>query len=699
MKPKNLPTSRPLAGLLGLAAVAAALALVSGCATVDRTPGSQHAKGFSPVSASPRSETPSGALPSIDEELWVIARATPDASEPDADSPRSGAMICPQLDGEKNIPLPLKHTEVNARIDGHIATVKVTQQFHNPFSEKIEAKYVFPLPQNAAINEFVMLIGERRIRGIIREKHEAEQIYRNAKSRGRVASLLTQLRPNVFTQSVANIEPGKRIDVDITYFNTLAIKDGWHEFVFPMVVGPRFNPPGSSDGAGSVARNRKDASGQATETQYLAPNERSGHDISLFLAVNAGATIGSMESVNHEITQERVWDSLRKVRLARNDRLPNKDFVLRYRLSNATIEPSFTAYDSALGKYFTLTLHPPAEISDSLLEQPLELIFVLDCSGSMSGAPLFQAKSAMTHPLRQLRSDDTFQIIRFSQKASQLGAQPLSANNENVRKGLKHVAKMTGGGGTMMIEGVKAALSFPHDPKRLRFVCFMTDGFIGNETQILGAIQRQVGDSRIFSFGVGSSPHRCLMERMAKLGRGAVAYLGPNDDGAKVMDRFLSRIRRPALTDIEVDWDKLGATEVYPRKIPDLFAGRPVTIVGRFRGEGRGNIRIMGDEGAANPKTIVIPYCAGTPMSIPPGLPAIWARMKIADLMDRSTFDENPNLEKQIKQAALDHNLMSAYTAFVAADASHKTTGKEAREITQAIPTPDGVSHEGAVAQ
>lgn len=217
-------------------------------------------------------------------------------------------------------------------------------------------------------------------------------------------------------------------------------------------------PPGSSDGIGAVARDRKGASGQKTETQHLAPNERSGHDIALFLSVNAGAPIGSLESANHEITQERVWDSLRKVQLAKNDRLPNKDFVLRYRLSNTTIEPSFTAYDSHLGKYFTLTLHPPAEISDDLPEQPLEMIFVLDCSGSMNGAPISQAKSAMTRALRQLRPDDTFQIIRFSQDASQLGAKPLPATAGNVRKGLKHVAEMTGGAGTVMIEGVKAAL-------------------------------------------------------------------------------------------------------------------------------------------------------------------------------------------------------------------------------------------------
>ncbi|MHC4302188.1 MAG: VIT domain-containing protein, partial [Planctomycetota bacterium] len=178
------------------------------------------------------------------DEVWIIAKPETQVVAPDEDAPGSGAMLAKLAEEEKEIPLPLKHTDVQGQIIGYIATVEVTQQFHNPYDEKIEAVYVFPLPQNAAINEFIMTIGERRIRGIIRERKEAERIYRQARDQGYVASLLTQERPNIFTQKVANIEPGKEIDVNIKYFNTLAYVDGWYEFVFPMVVGPRFNPPG-----------------------------------------------------------------------------------------------------------------------------------------------------------------------------------------------------------------------------------------------------------------------------------------------------------------------------------------------------------------------------------------------------------------------------------------------------------------------
>ncbi|MBI3876779.1 MAG: hypothetical protein HY300_12650, partial [Verrucomicrobia bacterium] len=230
------------------------------------------------------------SLPSRDEELWIISRAPEDLPAKNDDGLGCGLLLAKASSSSSSsepeeVPVPLKHTEVKASVRGYIAEVQVVQQFHNPFTEKIEAVYVFPLPHNAAVNEFIMTIGERRIRGIIRERVEAEQIYREAKRQGYVASLLTQERPNVFTQSVANIEPGREIDVDLRYFQTLTHVDGWYEFVFPMVVGPRYNPPGISSGTGvSPVRTQSEHTGGTPvplKTTYLRPGERSGHDIGL----------------------------------------------------------------------------------------------------------------------------------------------------------------------------------------------------------------------------------------------------------------------------------------------------------------------------------------------------------------------------------------------------------------------------------
>lgn len=632
---------------------------------------------------------------SPDEELWVIARSTSAGQPDDTDTPGSGALTTKLPGKEKEIPLPLKHTDVKASISAYIATVEVTQQFHNPYNQKIEAVYVFPLPHNAAVNEFVMTIGERRIRGIIRERQEAEQIYQEAKSQGYVASLLTEERPNIFTQSVANIEPDKQIDVNIKYFHTLAYVDGWYEFVFPMVVGPRFNPPGTTAGVGAVPRGQQGLSGQKTEVQYLRPSERSGHDISLSVEVDAGVAIEESVCRTHAVMKETPSPERLIVSIDPADRIPNKDFVLRYRVAGERIKSNLLTHRDERGGYFTLMLYPPQELSE-LGRQALELVFVLDCSGSMAGRPLAQAKAAIERALQRLQPLDTFQLIRFSNDASTLGPKPLLATPENIRRGLAYLQSLNSEGGTMMIEGVKAALDFPHDPQRLRFVCFLTDGYIGNESEILGEVHQRLGASRIFSFGVGSSVNRYLLDHMAKLGRGAVAYLGLNDDGAKVMNDFFERISHPAMTDLQIDWGGLQVKEVFPHRMPDLFVGRPVILTGRFSGSGTAKIRVHGKAGV-QPVTVEIPPRLNDTAARHRGLPSVWARMKIADLADRSTYEAQAELSDEIKQVALDYGLMSAFTAFVAVDSTRRTEGEEGTTVPVAVPVPEGVKYETTV--
>ena len=627
------------------------------------------------------------------EELWVVARSSQPAPQPTDDTPGSG-MLMTEIEG-KQIPMPLKHTDVRATVSGYLGAVEVVQQFHNPYASKIEAVYVFPLPHNAAVNEFIMTIGERRIRGIIRERKEAEEIYQTAKSQGYVASLLTEERPNVFTQSVANIEPGREIDVTIKYFHTLDYVDGWYEFVFPMVVGPRFNPPGRTDGVGAAARGSVGVSGQKTEVQYLKPGERSGHDIALRVDVDAGVAIEEFQCRTHDVSHSSHSSQQLTVALKPHDRLPNRDFVLRYRVAGERIKSSLLTHRDERGGFFTLMLYPPKELGN-LQRQPLELVFVLDCSGSMSGKPLAQAKAAVERGLALMRPGDSFQLINFSMSASQLGGAPLEATPENVQRGLQYLRSLNAEGGTMMIEGIKAALDFPHDPQRLRFVCFLTDGYIGNETEILGEVHQRLGPARIFSFGVGSAVNRYLLDHLAKAGRGAVAYLGLRDDGARVMEDFFARISHPGLTDIAVDWGGMQVSEVFPRAMPDLFVGRPVTLAGRFSGQGDPRIHVRGKV-AGEQIEFPVPANLSDATATHAGLPSVWARMKIADLAAESTYAPNAELPDQIKQVALDYGLMSAFTAFVAVDATRQTEGTEGTTVPVAVPVPEGVKYQTTV--
>jgi Ca-activated chloride channel family protein len=645
-------------------------------------PGVSSAKAM-PEDAARTAVIPGQTTPSREEELWVVAKYEGPAAEAPADNadlPGTGSLLARLPDQQAAVPVPLKHTDVKASVTGYIASVAVTQQYHNPFDSKIEAVYVFPLPHNAAVNEFVMTIGERKIRGVIRERAEAERIYADAKRQGYVASLLTQERPNIFTQSVANIEPGKQIDVNINYFQTLAYDDGWYEWHFPMVVGPRFNPPGNADAP------------QAGK--YLKPNQRSGHDISLAATIDAGVTIEHVDVPTHKV-DARTTGGRADVKLLASDAIPNKDFVLRYRVAGDKLKSAcFTSRDPH-GGYFTLMLYPPQSLNN-LPRKPLELVYVIDCSGSMEGQPIAQAKAAVRSALGRMQPDDTFNIIKFSNDAQLMSNQPLAASRPNIQKALGYLDQPYGGGGTMMIEGIRKALDAPRDQSRLRFVCFLTDGYIGNESEILGQIHQRLGSSRIFSFGVGSSVNRYLLDHMAKMGRGAVAYLGLNQRAQPVMDAFFERISHPALTDLAIDWGGMRATDVFPAQLPDLFVGRPIVITGRYSGNGTANVRVKGHVGN---EVEEIPLAVNLDAAGParPGLREIWARMKIADLADRAAWDPNLNLAAQVKALALEHGLMSPFTAFLAVDATRQTDGTYGTTVGVPVPTPEGVRYDTTV--
>ncbi len=617
-----------------------------------------------------------------------------EAPHPGVVAPRGGELRTKVADRE--VPLPLKHTDVKGRLTVNLASVTLTQQYHNPYDSKIEAVYVFPMPEDAAVRDFVLVIGERRIRGIIREREEAKQIYLEARRQGHVASLLTQERPNIFTQAVANIEPGKQIDIAITYFHSLRYQKGTFEFHVPMVVGPRYNPPGSKDGVGAVANGQTGASGQKTEVQYLAPTELSRHDVSLSVDIEAGAPLAGLECPSHVVDIERPAPDRARVTLHPNDRIPNKDFVLRYTVAGAGVRPSLALHRDGEEGYFTLLVHPPAELSE-VPRSPREMIFVLDCSGSMHGEPLALAKRVMNRALRRLSPDDTFQVICFSDRASTWGPNPVPATPENVARGVRFVDGLQSEGGTNMIEGIKAALDFPHAEGRFRIVSFVTDGYIGNDQEILGEIRRRLGPARIFSFGIGSSVNRYLIEHMGREGRGVATIVTLNESGEKAVDTLYERIEKPALSDLKIDWGTLGVSEVHPSPLPDLFVGRPVILSGRFKGHGKTELTLRGKAGGRE-LTFTLAVDPERPGETNPAIASVWARNKIASLhLGLAGSADSRELVDEIRRTALKHGLMCEFTAFVAVDSASKTAGASGTTVVQPVPVPAGVKYETTV--
>jgi len=409
---------------------------------------------------------------------------------------------------------PLKLTEVKAEVAGAVADVVVRQTFTNPYDLPIEAIYVFPLPDRAAISDFHLEVGRYRIRGEIRRREEAREVYEQAKKAGKTAALLTQERPNIFTQHVANILPGGEIVVEIRYLEDLPLLKDTYRFVFPMVVGPRFLPPGEVPDAHRVP---------SEPTEYLAPDARPGNDISVDVRLDAGVPF-QLSSPSHRLDAAHDGGPFALVRLGPADTIPNKDFILEWKVAGDAPQVAIHVHRAEEGGFFTLMVQPEVDPAADVVAGR-EMVFVLDCSGSMSGMPIETAKAVIEKTLKTLRPDDTFQVLRFSEKASGLWKAPRRANPADVATALSFVSRLRGHGGTMMIEGIRAALSGPRDPERIRIVHFLTDGYIGNESQILSEIHRRCGEARIFPLGVGSSVNRYLIDRMAEAGRGSPAYI------------------------------------------------------------------------------------------------------------------------------------------------------------------------------
>ena len=437
---------------------------------------------------------------------------------------------------------PLKHTSVNADISGPVARVNVVQEFQNPFTDTIEAVYAFPLPHDAAVDSMTMTVGSRVIQGKIKAREEARALYEAARAAGQVASLLEQERPNIFTQSVANVLPGENVKVSISYAQILKFQDGNYEFTFPMVVAPRYvpgTPAGKQAGGWSPDTNQvRDAS--RITPQVVPEGTRAGHDLSLEVAIDAGLPIGNPTSKNHDI--DVLWRGANSavVRLKDENVIPNKDFILSYDLGGQTIQDTLLTHRSTKGGYFALVLQPPARVgvSDTV---PKELIFVLDTSGSMMGFPIEKAKEAMRLALDGLYPQDTFNLITFSGDTDILFPQPVPATPANVAMAQLLLQSRSGAGGTEMMKAIRAALEPSVETGRVRIVCFMTDGEVGNDFEVLAEVQRHP-DARVFAFGIGQSVNRFLLDGMAEYGRGEVEYVGLKDDGSAAARRFHERI-------------------------------------------------------------------------------------------------------------------------------------------------------------
>jgi Ca-activated chloride channel family protein len=635
--------------------------------------------------------------------LFVLAKTkdkdAAQAGAPAANQITEGSLQVVDPTGKLLGIAPLKHTDVRAEISGFLSRVVVTQEFENPFKDKIEAVYTFPLPQAAAVDDMTMKVGERTVKGKIMRSEQAQAVYEAARNNGQVASLLNQERPNIFTQSVANIMPGEKVTVMISYVETLKYDGGTYEFSFPMVVGPRYIPgTPTTQGVGGTSPNTDRVPDASRITPPVTPaGTRAGHDISLELSLDAGVPIDELRSNTHEIEVVKANDRSARIRLKNMSEIPNRDFVLRYDVAGRKVEDAVLTHRGGRGGFFTLILQPPDRVTAEDVT-PKEIVFVLDTSGSMMGFPIEKAKESMQLALAGLYPQDTFNLITFAGDTHILFPQPVPATKENLRKAQEFLASREGSGGTEMMKAIRAALDPSDKQDHIRIVCFMTDGYVGNDMEIIGEVQKHP-NARVFSFGIGSSVNRYLLDKMAEYGRGEVEYVALNDDGSAAARRFHERVRSPLLTDISVDWAGLPVADVYPKRIPDLFSAKPVILSGRYTGTGQATIKLKGKMSGRD-------FVREIPVDLPEVetrhdvLSTLWARTRIDDLMSQDlegiqAGHARVDVRETITQLGLEYRLMTQFTSFVAVEEMTITDGGQPRRVEVPIEMPEGVSRMG----
>lgn len=584
-----------------------------------------------------------------------------------------GSLVARDKQGELGF-CPLKTTKVRADISGFVARVNVVQEFENTYSDPIEALYTFPLSQNGAVDDMTIRVGERVIRGKIMKREEARKVYETAKAAGQVAALLDQQRPNIFSQSIANIMPGEKISVEISYVETLKYENGEYEFVFPMVVGERYNPASPAKGIAPA-----DA---AVKSPPVA--ERPGHDISIEVNLDAGMAVEGIRSTSHEIETTPVSAESSKIRLRTERTIPNKDFILRYDVTGKQIGDALITHRGPKGGFFTMMVQPPNVPAPKDIT-PKEIVFVLDTSGSMNGFPIEKAKESMMLALEGLNSQDTFNIITFAGDTDVLFNQPVPATAGNMARAKEFLQSRRGSGGTEMMKAINAALQPTPSFSHMRIVCFMTDGHVGNEKEILAAIQTYK-NARVFSFGIGNSINRYLLDRMAAEGRGEVEYVTLTDDGSAAAKRFHERVRSPLLTDISLDWGSMDVSDMYPGRQPDLFSSKPVAIIGRFSKPGVGPLTLRGKIGGQE-YSRVIQATLPESETANDALASLWARARVTDLMSKllnAEGDAQKQIENEITQLGLEFRLMTQYTSFVAVE--EKIVNQNGNMVKMEVP-------------
>jgi Ca-activated chloride channel family protein len=617
---------------------------------------------------------------------------------------------------KKKIFLPLRKTDVHLEVFAGIVKATVTQEFTNDSKNALEAIYVFPLPSEAAVTDMVLKVGDRVIRSEIKEREEAKKTYEAAKAAGKKTALLEQERPNIFTTSVANFLPGETVEISLSYMEPVEYQKGIYTVNFPMVVGQRYIPISDSDLRAS--RSAADSGITHEDIQVpdaawlnpplLHPNLDSQHRLSLNAYIT-GIPVKTIVSNTNVISIEEIssGENEEKYRVspAKDVIVPNSDFNLKIYLREVNSpQLSYIHSRKEAEAYGMVTVFPPVSEEDpqsSPFALPRDVIFLIDTSGSMSGMSIKQAKAGLMLCLQVLRPEDHFTIVRFAIDYSYFSPDLKPATPGNIEDARYYINGLTAKGGTEMQRALQYVLGIPKNQGSMKMIVFLTDGAVGNEDSLIRLLSNHLGQSRLFTFGIGSAPNEYLMRKMAEIGRGQSRFIHSHEDIGEVMANFFKTLDSPILTDISLEWrdtagNRISNMEFYPNPCPDVYYQRPLQVFMKLPETSAGELILSGLLGG---KTMEYRYGIDTKTFRQSqrinAIDRMFGKAKIKELMYRhiraNSVEERLLLKKEIIDLSLNHQVLSKFTARVAVEKRiTRNPDGELETVKVNVPLPKG---------
>ena len=588
--------------------------------------------------------------------------------------------------------IPLKNTKVDVSIDGVVAHVTIEQTYANTGNQPIHAEYVFPGSTRSAVHGMTMQTGESIVRAVIREKAAAKKKFEQAKAENKSASLLEQKRPNVFQTSLANILPGDEMKITLEYSESIVPETGTYQWVFPTVVGPRFTH-------GATEHENK-AEENWSANPHLAQGKSAPASFSLKARLHSGLDLAEVKCPTHPI--EIKWNSAHEaaIELKNDASHANRDLIMEWKLAKNKIDSGVLIHQGDKENTFLLQIEPPARVTSDVITSR-EYVFVVDVSGSMSGFPLNTAYQLMEKLLGSIRESDTFNLILFAGSDRIYQDTPLPANKSNISAAINWMKSSPTGGSTEMLGALQSAMHLPNDESRSRSVILITDGYINFEAEAFELIRDNLHKNNVFCFGIGSSVNRHLIEGIAHCGQGEPFVVTTPSEADGAVKKLTTYISSPVLSHITLTAEGNEIYDVEPSSVRDLFADRPIAVIGKIRNPLQGSIILRGTQanGVIYEKKISLAEISESQRSNP-ALPVLWARERVRSLGDYNSFAERSrgeNVEKnkniaEIISIGLQYSLLTPYTSFIAINDTPREITGTPKTVRQTLPLPAGVS-------